>query len=191
MKKTSLFALALGIALYSCSGSKTEDHSMHEGHEMGADAKSEHSEMAMSNASTPVIDAYLSIKDAFVNDNSSEAASKAPQLIEAIKGFDINAYEGEDFVKLEELQMEAAMVAENLTSEDIAAQRESFQALSVLMTDFIKIAGTDRTLYQQYCPMYKNNTGGIWLSASEDIKNPLFGSSMLTCGRVEETLALN
>ncbi|NVK50788.1 MAG: DUF3347 domain-containing protein, partial [Cyclobacteriaceae bacterium] len=39
--------------------------------------------------------------------------------------------------------------------------------------------------------MYKNNTGGVWLSASTDIKNPLFGSAMLTCGSVQDTIAVD
>ncbi|WP_268036283.1 DUF3347 domain-containing protein [Algoriphagus sp. PAP.12] len=201
MKKTGLFALALGILLYSCSGSKTEDHSMHEdhemegsemhdGHDMGS-SDSEHSTMMKAEGTTAIIDTYLAVKNALVSDDSKAAAAQSGELVNALKAFDLNSSKGEDIEELERLQMEAAMVAENLSADDIAAQRESFQALSVLMKDFIKIAGTDRTLYQQYCPMYKNNTGGIWLSASEDIKNPLFGSSMLTCGRVEETLALN
>lgn len=200
MKKTSLLALALGIALYSCSGSKTEDHTMHEDHDMengsmheGHDMEdgSEQMTMTKSEGTTAIIDSYLAVKNALVGDDASAAAAQSGDLVTALKSFDLNSSKGEDIEELERLQMEAAMVAENLSTEDIVAQRESFQALSVLMTDFIKIAGTDRTLYQQYCPMYKNNTGGIWLSASEDIKNPLFGSSMLTCGRVEETLALN
>lgn len=200
MKKTSLFALALGIALYSCSGSKTEDQSMHEDHDMESGSMHEghamgdgsaQMTMTKSEGTTAIIDSYLAVKNALVEDDASAAAAQSAELVTALKSYDLNSSKGEDIEELERLQMEAAMVAENLSTEDIAAQRESFQALSVLMTDFIKIAGTDRTLYQQYCPMYKNNTGGIWLSSSEDIKNPLFGSSMLTCGRVEQTLALN
>lgn len=201
MKKTSLFALAIGIALYSCSGSKTEDHtmhedhqmegnSMHEGHDMGS-SDSEQIAMTKAEGTTAIIDSYLAVKNALVEDDAAAAATQSGDLVNALQSYDLNSSKGEDIEELERLQMEAARITENLASEDIAAQRESFQALSVLMKDFIKIAGTDRTLYQQYCPMYKNNTGGIWLSASEDIKNPLFGSSMLTCGRVEETLALN
>jgi hypothetical protein len=35
-----------------------------------------------------------------------------------------------------------------------------------------------------YCPMKKAN----WLSSSATIKNPYYGNSMLTCGKVVETL---
>jgi hypothetical protein len=39
-------------------------------------------------------------------------------------------------------------------------------------------------VYQVYCPMKKAN----WLSSSKEIKNPYFGSAMLTCGKVVETI---
>ncbi|WP_051315916.1 DUF3347 domain-containing protein [Algoriphagus vanfongensis] len=186
MKKTSLFALALGIALYSCSGSKTEDHTMHEDHDMN-----QKTDLVKSQSTTAIIDSYLAIKNDLVKDDAAAVAAKSSDLVQAIKSYDPASLEATVKGEAENLQMEAAMVAENLATEDIAAQRESFQALSVLMTDFVKVAGTDRTLYQQHCPMYKDGSGGIWLSASEEIKNPLFGSSMLTCGKVEEILALN
>jgi hypothetical protein len=41
------------------------------------------------------------------------------------------------------------------------------------------------TLYEQYCPMKK----ATWLSESAAIKNPYYGSQMLTCGKTTETLA--
>jgi hypothetical protein len=39
-------------------------------------------------------------------------------------------------------------------------------------------------IYQQYCPMKKSN----WLSSEKPIKNPYYGSSMLTCGQVVATI---
>jgi hypothetical protein len=40
------------------------------------------------------------------------------------------------------------------------------------------------TLYEQYCPMKK----ATWLSETAAIKNPYYGSQMLTCGKTTETL---
>ena len=185
MKKSLLFALALSFALYSCGG-KTEEN--HEGHDMehssGHEAEATPTASSVNSSTTAMIDAYLAVKDALVADDQAAAASKSQALETAIQGLEAAA-------TAEELKGKALAEAQKLASGDIAAQRESFQALSVSMKELLKMVGTDRTLYQQYCPMYKNNTGGIWLSASEDIKNPLFGSSMLTCGKVEETIAMN
>lgn len=192
MKKTLLFSLAIGLILSSC-GSKTDSgHAEHEmDHSSDAATKSSSLNVANSESTTLIIDSYLAVKDALVSDDLNLASSKSKDLVAALNSYDIANSKANDPEELERLQVEAAGMAEKIAIGDIAAQRENFQALSVTMKDLLKIAGTDRTLYHQYCPMYKNNTGGMWLSASEDIKNPLFGSSMLTCGRVEETIAMN
>lgn len=184
MKKSLLFALALSVALFSCGG-KTVQEESHEGHDMehSSGHESEATSTSTNRATTAMIDSYLAVKDALVADNQTEAASKSDALVTAIQNFDAQAAEEHKAKALEE--------AKKLASGDIAAQRESFQALSVTMKDLLKVAGTDRPLYHQYCPMYKNGSGGMWLSAKEEIKNPLFGSSMLTCGRVEEVIAMN
>jgi Cu(I)/Ag(I) efflux system membrane fusion protein len=42
----------------------------------------------------------------------------------------------------------------------------------------------DKPVYVQHCPMADNNKGADWLSLEKEIRNPYFGSSMLTCGEV-------
>jgi hypothetical protein len=39
-------------------------------------------------------------------------------------------------------------------------------------------------IYEAYCPMKKAS----WLSSEKVIKNPYYGSAMLTCGSVRDTL---
>ena len=191
MKKTLLFASLLSFAVFSCGEKTSTSETQEETHASGdASAASSVSESS-STSTTAIIDSYLALKDALVADDATSAAAKSVNLVSALKSFDISGAQVNDPEELERLQVEATGFAEKLAAADIAAQRESFQALSMVLKDMLKISGTDRTLYHQYCPMYKGNTGGMWLSANEDIKNPLFGSSMLTCGRVEETLALN
>ncbi|HSF55376.1 MAG TPA: DUF3347 domain-containing protein [Algoriphagus sp.] len=186
MKKTILFASLASFTFFSCA----EKSTTHQGHEETHATSEESSATAVSvtntKSTTAIIDSYLAVKDALVADDQTSAAEKSKELTTALNGLDIaNSGNPEE---LGRLQNEAISASEKLASGDIAVQRENFQALSVTLKDLLKIAGTDRTLYHQHCPMYKNNTGGMWLSASKDIKNPLFGSSMLTCGRVEETI---
>ena len=52
----------------------------------------------------------------------------------------------------------------------------------------IAITGTDKKLYQDFCPMYNNNKGAQWLSTTEEIKNPYFGSKMMGCGKVQKEI---
>jgi hypothetical protein len=191
MKKVLLFASFIPFALFSCGEKTTTKDNQEETHASGDASGANSVSISSSKSTSGIIDTYLSVKDALVADDAASASAKSADLVSALKSYDIASSQANDPEELERLQVEAAGFAEKLASGDIAAQRESFQALSVALKDMLKIAGTDRTLYHQYCPMYKGNTGGMWLSANEDIKNPLFGSSMLTCGRVEETFALN
>ena len=56
--------------------------------------------------------------------------------------------------------------------------------LSKDVNDLIKIFGTDTKIYRDYCPMYDQGKSGYWISETKDIKNPYYGSEMLTCGGI-------
>jgi hypothetical protein len=191
MKKTLLFASLITFAVFSCGEKTTTETSQVETHTTSEASTAKATKVTNTNTTAKIIDGYLAVKDALVADDQATAAAKSADLVSALKAFDSASAQSNQTGELEKFKLEATALAENLASGDIATQRENFQALSVALKEFFKIAGADRTLYHQYCPMYKGNKGGMWLSAKEDIKNPLFGSSMLTCGRVEETLTLN
>ncbi|MDP2040388.1 MAG: DUF3347 domain-containing protein [Algoriphagus sp.] len=191
MKKTLLFASLISFAVFSCGEKSTSKETHAEAHASSDATTAKAMAVKSSKSTTAIIEGYLAVKDALVADDQATASIKSVALVSDLKAYDIASSQANDPEELERLQVEATGFAEKLAAGDIAAQRESFQSLSVTMKEFLKIAGVDRTLYHQYCPMYKGNKGGMWLSANENIKNPLFGSSMLTCGRVEETLALN
>ena len=83
---------------------------------------------------------------------------------------------------LDILRKDASKIAD---SRSIEAQRESFNSLSknvIALTQKFKLA--DQSVFIQYCPMAKAS----WLSAEKNIKNPYYGSSMLTCGSVKSEL---
>ena len=70
-------------------------------------------------------------------------------------------------------------------TKDIKVQREHFSNLSNNMASLAKsVKLTTEPIYQAYCPMKKAN----WLSNDKAIKNPYYGSAMLTCGKVVETI---
>ncbi|UJH91890.1 DUF3347 domain-containing protein [Antarcticibacterium sp. 1MA-6-2] len=109
-------------------------------------------------------------------------------LVAAFEEFDMSEYEGGQQKELTEIIEDAKEHAEHITMSDIAHQREHFDILSVDLVDMLEITGSPKTLYQQFCPMYNSNKGAIWLSASEEIKNPYFGQKMLTCGEVQKEI---
>ena len=52
----------------------------------------------------------------------------------------------------------------------------------------MKASKLKNAIYYQHCPMANDGKGANWLSKEEEIKNPYFGSMMLSCGKTIETL---
>ena len=76
------------------------------------------------------------------------------------------------------------------TSKDLKVQRNEFYPLSQDVYDlYAKIGLKGFTIYKQFCPMAFNDKGAFWLSKSEDILNPYFGSTMLHCGEIKEKIS--
>jgi DNA-binding transcriptional regulator WhiA len=70
-------------------------------------------------------------------------------------------------------------------TKDIKHQREHFANLSsnmIVLAKAVKLSSDP--IYEAYCPMKKAS----WLSSEKVIKNPYYGSAMLTCGSVRDTL---
>jgi hypothetical protein len=83
-----------------------------------------------------------------------------------------------------EISESAKEHAEHIVKSPLEHQREHFESLSTDVSDLVALLGTDKTLYQDYCPMVKAS----WLSETKDIKNPFYGSKMLTCGTIKKQI---
>ncbi len=136
-----------------------------------------------------VFDSYFSLKDALVKTDGNIASAKAMDLQTAIHA-----------VKMEKLPMDVHTAwmkilndlkedAEHINgTKDISHQRNHFMSLSKNMYELIKVAKPVETVYYQFCPMANNGKGANWLSKESGVKNPYYGSQMLTCGRTVETI---
>jgi len=132
-----------------------------------------------------VFDNYFLLKDALVKTDSKTAATKANELLTSI-----------ETVKMETLKMDVHMVwmkvlkdlkadAKSISeTQDIKKQRVSFKSLSKNTYELIKVSKPTEPVYYQYCPMQDAN----WLSKENAVKNPYYGSQMLTCGKTVETI---
>jgi hypothetical protein len=139
-----------------------------------------------STALTPLLTSYYGVKDALIKSNSADAATHAGEFLKAVNGVDMKSLPASDMTTFMDLQEKLAFDARHISeSKDIAHQREHFANFSV---NFFKLAKavklTRQPVYYTYCPMKKS----YWLSAEAGIKNPYYGSQMLTCGKVTETL---
>jgi len=152
---------------------------------MTMDNNSSISENQETNQLQAVFDNYFLLKDALVKTDPKTASEKSIALLSSITA-----------VKMETLKMNVHMVwmkvVKDLTADaksvsetqDIKKQRELFKVLSKNTYELIKASKYTEPIYYQYCPMQDAN----WLSKENTIKNPYYGSQMLSCGKTVETI---
>lgn len=122
---------------------------------------------------------YYNIKDALVAGNNKTASESATAFIKNLNGI---SYKLISEGNVNTLLKDAGTIAD---AKSIDKQRAAFANFSTNMTEVAKAMKlSDQPVYIQYCPMKKAS----WLSSEQAIKNPYYGSSMLTCGKVTETI---
>jgi Protein of unknown function (DUF3347) len=137
-----------------------------------------------------IVSAYLQMKNAFTEDNSSGAATAGKNLEAAFKNFDKSALTAAQKKTYEDVEADAREHAEHIGANggNIAHQREHFELLSKDIYDLIKTFGAGQVLYKDFDPMAGNGKGAFWISETKDIKNPYMGKAMLTSGSVKEEI---
>jgi len=138
------------------------------------------------------IEAYLRLKDALVATDAAAAAEKAQAFTERVEAVNNDLLSGEALTYWQ--QQRGALLSHGKqigAAEAVGEQRTQFDFLSQTLIKVVKVFGaTEQTYYVQHCPMAFDWDGADWISDVEDIRNPYFGDEMLTCGTVEETLAV-
>ncbi|NCI46768.1 DUF3347 domain-containing protein [Sediminibacterium soli] len=112
---------------------------------------------------------YYSLKNALVQGDAKTAAVQAAELAKMLQSDE------------PAIAKEADALA---SGKDIAKQRASFALLSAAMIGWAKSHQQASPAYVQYCPMKK----AYWLSEETAVRNPYYGSAMLSCGSVTETI---
>ena len=144
-----------------------------------------------------VLDRYYSLRDALIASDTAAANQAAALLLQSA-----------DELKLDELKKidtnniiipTAQTYTGGINSESkgllgeasIEDKRKSFQMISANLFDLTRtVRYAEEKIYLLHCPMAFNNAGADWLSNSTEIKNPYFGSKMLTCGSVKDSVVL-
>lgn len=138
--------------------------------------------------SSKIVGDYLELKNALVADDKEAAAKAGGTMVTSLNDFDASSFPSGQQEELRDIIEDAKEHAEHISESAIDHQREHFEILSKDVIDLIAITGTERTLYQDFCPMYNDNKGAQWLSATKEIKNPYYGSKMMTCGSVQNQI---
>jgi copper chaperone CopZ len=136
-----------------------------------------------------VFDNYFALKDALVASDGTLASVKAEALLTALNA-----------VKMEKLAIDLQMIWVKVMNDlnadamqmsrtkDIEKQRTTFITLSKNVYELIKVSKVAETVYYQFCPMADDGKGANWLSRENAVKNPYYGSMMLSCGKTVETI---
>lgn len=136
-----------------------------------------------------VFDNYFTLKDALVKTDGKIASEKAAAILTALNGVDMAKLKTEEHAAWMNIEKDLKAAAQHIKeTKDTDRQREHFMALSKSMYELIKVAKPAETVYYQFCPMANDGKGANWLSKESAVKNPYYGSQMLSCGSVVETI---
>lgn len=135
---------------------------------------------------TKSLKSYYALKNALTADDGKTANVQAGELVKTFSALPMAKLSSQQhtfFMGLsEKIKSDAQYINE---TKDIKKQRAHFNDLSNNIFALIKgLNANESPVYQQYCPMAK----AYWLSDNAAVKNPYYGKSMLTCGKVSETL---
>ncbi len=141
------------------------------------------------NSVQSVFESYFALKDGLVRTDANLASIKAKDLetaIQAVKMDKLPMNVHTVWMKvLKELKEDTEHINE---SRDIAHQRDHFMSLSKNMYEVIKVVKPTDVVYYQFCPMANKGKGANWLSKENAIKNPYYGTQMLSCGKTVEII---
>jgi len=138
-----------------------------------------------------VFDSYFAVKNALVNSDGNLTSTKSTELVKSLENVKMNELKMEvhmGWMKvMKELKADANKMAK---SKDEKSQRTNFISLSNNMYSLLKIAKYGEPVYYQFCPMANDGKGASWLSTKSAVKNPYYGSAMLSCGKTVEIIEI-
>jgi len=159
---------------------ETKDHSMH---------SNNITEMLEISPLSSVYDSYFEVIDALVKTDGAMASANAKTLLTAINDVEMDKLSMDVhniwMKNLETLKKETQAIA---NSKDVEKQRNYLDSLSKSLYEMMKVSKQETPTYYQFCPMANDGKGANWLSKEETIKNPYYGSQMLSCGKTVETI---
>lgn len=144
-----------------------------------------------------VLNRYYALRDALVASDTAAANREAALLIQAVHDLKLDELKAIDTSNIIIPTAQTYTAGINSESEGLLGEagienkRKAFQMISGNLFDLTRTVryGKEK-VYLLHCPMAFNDAGADWLSSSTEIKNPYFGSKMLTCGAVKDSVVL-
>jgi hypothetical protein len=137
---------------------------------------------------------YYSLKDAFINADTSKVNSAATQLMQNADSLNVNEIKGDTSGMIRETAKYFASSISGsakgvVAQSNIDEQRREFNVITDALwslTRTVKYNG--QKVYYQFCPSAFNSTGGYWLSDKIDQDNPYMGDKEKGCSQVNDSL---
>lgn len=159
-----------------------EDHSMHN-QENVVETKQEVNQLKT------IFESYFALKDALVKSDGKLVSTLAKDLLANINSVKMEKLSPEEHTVWMKVMSSLKSNTEKIAATtSIEKQRVVFMDLSANFHDLLKVSKQDYTIYYQNCPMYNDGEGANWLSKENAVKNPYYGSQMLTCGKTVEII---
>ena len=159
-----------------------EDHSMHN-QENVVETKQEVNQLKT------IFESYFALKDALVKSDGKLVSTLAKDLLANINSVKMEKLSSEEYTVWMKMMSSLKSNTEKIVATTIIEkQRVVFMDLSANFYALLKVSKQDYSIYYQNCPMYNDGKGANWLSKENAVKNPYYGSQMLTCGKTVETI---
>jgi membrane fusion protein, copper/silver efflux system len=132
----------------------------------------------------------LVLTEAFVSSDPAVVKQKSSEVKSAMKNVDMMLLKGQahmDWMKYRKVILSSISTFE--TAHNIADQRVAYADFSTNLYNSVKAFGVNgKEVFYQHCPMAMSGQGAFWLSNKAEIRNPYYGSSMMTCGSTKEKI---
>ena len=149
-----------------------------------------------------LVNAYLDIKNAFVNADTGLAKQATNNFITHLDNLPLNEIKTDTAMVLETVMANISDLKQNaqsiLNQTSITEMRKDFSAVTEVMypSFFIAINYEGPKLYFVNCPMaFDDSVSANWISNSAEIVNPYMGknhpkykSGMVKCGEVKDSV---
>ncbi|HEX9657079.1 MAG TPA: DUF3347 domain-containing protein [Bacteroidota bacterium] len=137
-----------------------------------------------------IVEHYLQLKNSLANDKTKDAAAAGKEIVDVMGTVDKSLFTADQKKLYADVEDDAREHAEHIGANagNIEHQREHFDLLSKDVYDLVKAFDGGQVLFKDFCPMYNDKKGAMWLSEIKTIKNPYYGKKMSTCGSVQEEL---
>ncbi len=176
----------MGLSLLACADkkTKTENKAPQISKEIKKQAKASFSVK-------DIINNYLAIKNALTKDDGKITAEAAKKLFETLENTSTDGLDQEKKSVFMDIYESIRENAEHISTNagNVEHQREHFALLSRDINDLTDSFGTaGLKLYVDFCPLYNNQKGALWISEKKEIINPYYGAKMSDCGSVKKEL---